>query len=1114
MRDIGHISTCVVRMPTRANQAGAFADIVAQFGAKVTPKLRAGVGHGEAQLRDPFASLLADAGVAIGLEVLTIDETPLDVLGVRPDFMVHAAGAKVGFAELKARGRKVPTIWTPTTRERGQWGKLRLLPNVLYSDGEHYAVYHFGELSGTVAQLDGDLRTAGSALRPLDSQFERVITEFLLWEPEPPRSVGQLVHAIANLCRLLRDEVRTTLDREQRWEEPEPIFSPLAADWREYLFPGLPDADFADAYAQTVTFALLLARADGISFEAHELPEIARQLSRRHSLMGKALDVLTERSVERRSVALGTLLRVVGAVDWDDLNKRNADVYLRLYEHFLEEYDAELRRRSGSYYTPNEVVAFMTRFTDEILRRRMRIRWGLASKDVRIIDPAMGTGTYLLNVIDSVARIITEEEGDKAVPPQLRALFGRLVGFERQTCPYAVAGLRIHQALRTYHAWVPDNEMQFFVADTLDDPNLEQAHIPATLEPIARSRREANKIKLRTPIDLVIGNPPYGERARGLGGWIETGDQGHLPPLDAFRATGRGKYENVLSNLYVYFWRWATWKAFDAHHTHPEGIVALITPSSFTTGIGYAGMREYLRRTADEGWIIDLSPEEFRSESGMRVFPGVQHKLCIAIFARYGPPSSDTPACIHYLAIAGSQAAKFRALTTLGIDRAGWSSCRTGWHDLLIPAGGLDWHQFPALGDLMPWSHAGVTPNRNWVHAPDGSTLRRRWARLIHADPDEKPGLLKQTRDRTMASTPPQLPGVYGTMKPLGQETSTDVRLERVALRSFDRQYLIYDARVVDFARRPLWQVRGDSQVYVTEQHAHPIEAGPGLTFAAYVPGVDHFNGRGGRALPLYRDSAGLIPNVAPGLLQAIADRLKTAVTAEDVLAYIAGVVAHHAYIERFTEELRAPGIRVPLTADPLLWAEAVHLGRTVLWLHTYGERFTDPADGRPGGPPRLPRDRRPQVTATIPDTEEGMPEEISYDLATQTLYVGTGQIRPVPWRVWGYEVSGMRVVRKWFDYRKKNPRVRWSSPLDNYHTERWPPSFTSELLDLLNVLTLCTDLEVRQADLLDRLCGGQLITVAELEYARVLPVPARSRKPPALEDPETPTLFRLSDIP
>jgi Type ISP C-terminal specificity domain/N-6 DNA Methylase len=1082
--------------------------MVARFGANVTPKLRAGVGHGEAQLRDPFASLLKDAGAAVGLDVLTIDETPLDALGIRPDFMVNVAGAKVGFVELKARGRGVPATWTPTKREQEQWDKLRLLPNVLYSDGEQYAVYHFGVLSDTVAHLDGDLRTAGSALHPVDGQFERVVTEFLLWEPEPPRSVGQLVHAVANLCRLLRDEVRTTLYREKRGEEPQPIFSPLAADWREYLFPDLLDTDFADAYAQTVTFALLLARADGISFEAHELPEIARQLGRRHSLMGKALAVLTERSVERRSVALGTLLRVVGAVDWDDLHKKNPDIYLRLYEHFLEEYDPELRRRSGSYYTPNEVVAFMTRFTDEVLRHRMRIGWGLASEDVRIIDPAMGTGTYLLNIIDRVADTVGEEEGQKAVPPQLRALFGRLIGFERQTGPYAVAGLRVQQALRTHHARVPDAEIQLFVADTLDDPNLEQVHIPATLEPIARSRREANKIKLQTPIDVVIGNPPYRENARGLGGWIETGDPGHPPPLDAFRAVGRGKYEKVLSNLYVYFWRWATWKVFDVHGTNPEGIVALITPSSFTTGPGYAGMRDYLRRTADEGWIIDLSPEEFRSGAGTRVFSGVQHKLCIAIFARYGPPDPDTPARIRYLAVAGSQAAKFDALATVGIDDIRWSSCGRGWHDLLIPAVGQHWQQFLALGDLMPWSQTGVTPNRNWVQAPDRETLQRRWVRLIRADLNEKSHLLKKTDARTISSTPSPLPGISGVAMPLGMETSTDAQLERLAVRSFDRQYLIYDVRVIDRPRMPFWQIRGDHQVYVTEQHRHPIEHGPGLTFAACVPGVDHFNGRGGRVLPLYRDSAGLTPNIAPDFMQVLSNRLQTQVTPEDVLAYIAGVVSHHAYTERFAEELRTRGIRVPLTADLLLWKKAVHLGRTVLWLHTYGERFTDAADGRPEGPPRVPGDRRPQVTATIPDTEDGMPQDISYDSATQTLRLGVGQIRPVPEAVWNYEVSGMKVVQRWFDYRKREPRRRWSSPLDDDHSPRWLPSFTSELLDLLNVLALCTGLEPQQADLLDRVCSGQLITVADLERAHVLPVPARATRPPAPEHPNSSTLF------
>ncbi len=132
--------------------------------------------------------MLAEAGRTIGVDVLTIDETPLESLGVRPDSLVNVAGARIGYAELKARGRKVPTTWVPTAHEQEQWDKLRLLPNVLYTDGEQWAV-HFGELSGRVAQLADDVRTAGSRLRLAGGAFERVIREFLLWKPDPPRTI-------------------------------------------------------------------------------------------------------------------------------------------------------------------------------------------------------------------------------------------------------------------------------------------------------------------------------------------------------------------------------------------------------------------------------------------------------------------------------------------------------------------------------------------------------------------------------------------------------------------------------------------------------------------------------------------------------------------------------------------------------------------------------------------------------------------------------------------------------------------------------------------------------------------------------------------------------------
>lgn len=133
------------------------------------------------------------------------------------------------------------------------------------------------------------------------------------------------------------------------------------------------------------------------------------------------------------------------------------------------------------------------------------------------------------------------------------------------------------------------------------------------------------------------------------------------------------------------------------------------------------------------------------------------------------------------------------------------------------------------------------------------------------------------------------------------------------------------------------------------------------------------------------------------------------------------------------------------------------------------------------------------------------MPEDISYDLATETLHVGAGEIRPVPRPVWEYEVSGMRVIRKWFDYRKRKPRRKRTSPLDDLNTTEWSHVNTTELLELLNVLCFCVELEPQQANMLNRVCAGPIITVADLETAKVLSVPSSAQGCPV---PNSPDMF------
>lgn len=1083
------------------NRASGLADdddfnvIVADFGRAVTRKLRTGQGSPEDHLRGPFERMLSMIADSLGLTITTIGETRLPNLSIRPDYAIDVAGARVGYVELKKPGHGVPGVWpSPSKHDLEQWQSFQLLPNVLYSDGEKFARYNFGKLQGKVASLEPGLDRASDRLHAVGTDFARVLTDFLLWEPEKPRSLGDLVRLVAKLCRLLRDDVTAEMAREKSGVSESRTFTALATDWRQVLFPNLTDEKFADQYAQTVTFALLLARVEGVEFHGRSLNEIAHLLGKKHSLMGRALTVLTDQPEEEHSVALTTMVRVFSVVDWADFP---GDSYAMLYENFLAEYDPKLRRQSGTYYTPARLVKFLTRFVDDILRARLGRPLGFADKDVIVVDPAMGTGSFLAEVINTVAATMAAEEGDGSVPPHLRELSNRLIGFENQAAPYAVAELRIHSLLRKrHHAEVPSKERRF-LADALDDPNDQTLPMGRMYEAIEQSRRGANKVKREVPVMVVIGNPPYLDKVKGTAKWIEAANQtASSPSLTAFRKPGNGRLEYVLANSYVYFWRWATWKVFDAHPNHPAGVVAMVCSAGFTTGPGFAGMREYLRRTADEGWIIDLTPEHHQPPMGTRFFRGNQQPICIAVFIRRSEPNPAVPAIIHRIEIAGSVEEKADKLDTLSIDDPDYRVCTDGMGTTFEVARRGAWSSMPSTADLMPWVTPGMKPNRTWVYAPEIATLRTRWARLVGAPLDEKRVLLKETRSTGLHSNPSPVSGMNEHQGPISTEVGPCPQPRRIGLRSFDRMWVIPDTRLHERPRPSLWLTDSDQQLFVVEQHAHPIGDGPALVFSSLIPDMHFHSSRGGRVLPLYRNAEATAPNLAPGLLELLAEKLGCRLTALDIAAYLAAVTAHPGFTRRFAEDLKAPGIRIPLTRDPELWADAVRIGRELIWLHTYGERCVDPTDSRPQEPPRMVTDR-PVVRISIPDTEDGMPERMRYDEGTRTLHVGAGEIAPVGPEVWTYQVSGMPVVKHWFDYRKKKPSGNRKTPLDQIVATRWTPTMTTELLELLNVLGRCVELEPRQEQLLDRIADGPLITIDDLTASGILPVPDSARRTP-----------------
>ncbi|MBI3839815.1 MAG: N-6 DNA methylase, partial [Planctomycetia bacterium] len=382
---------------------------IARFGAEAKAKLAnpSATGEPEDQLRAPLEALFADLGELCGFKrewLAAVGESSLSTLKTRPDYAITLRNVLVGFVEVKAPGKGAdPRRYKGHDKE--QWEKLQSLPNVLYTDGNSFSLWQNGELVGSIVGLEGDVGTSGAKLAaPLElvARFDN----FLRWEPIPPKSAAELAKISARLCRLLRDEVTEQL------AEKSPALTALAADWRKLLFPEANDQQFADGYAQAVTFGLLMARSSNIRL-ADGLDQVGKQLGKTNSLIGAALRLLTDEVDNDATLktSLRALVRVLDAVNWLAVSKGEPDAWLYFYEDFLAVYDNALRKLTGSYYTPPEVVGPMIRLVDDALRRHFDRSAGLASADVTLADPAVGTGTFILGVLRRIAADVEADQG-------------------------------------------------------------------------------------------------------------------------------------------------------------------------------------------------------------------------------------------------------------------------------------------------------------------------------------------------------------------------------------------------------------------------------------------------------------------------------------------------------------------------------------------------------------------------------------------------------------------------------------------------------------------------------------------------------------------------------
>jgi hypothetical protein len=510
------------------------------FAAQLTAKFSArSSGEPEDQLKSPVDQLFNAYGKIISCPIILKGETTLHSRLGRPDFAAHSKKLPVGYIELKAPGKGAnPDLFKGHDRE--QWKRFKNVPNLIYTDGNEWALYRNGELAAKRIRLSGDIRTDGKKAASEENAKDlfQLFAEFTSWVPIVPKKSKELAAFLAPFCRLIREEVLDSLKISSS-----PMHS-LKTEIKALLFPDADDGQFADTYAQTVVFALLLGQMEGA--EVLDLRSTYDTLEHHHSLLSRSLEFLTDKEAQKEiSASLSMTQRVIHEIPPELLKATSAtkDPWLFFYEDFLASYDPKLRKAAGVYFTPLEIVRCQVRLIDEILQKQLGQQMGFVEAGVSTLDPAVGTGTYLLGIVEHALARVKEEEGPGAVKGGARSLTHNLHGFEWMVGPYSVAQLRFSQALTKQGVTLPSTGPSIYLTNTLESPHTIPPAPPLFHKPIAQEHERALKVKDSEHVLVCLGNPPYGRHEASsednkavTGGWVRYGDDKHkaAPILEEF----------------------------------------------------------------------------------------------------------------------------------------------------------------------------------------------------------------------------------------------------------------------------------------------------------------------------------------------------------------------------------------------------------------------------------------------------------------------------------------------------------------------------------------------------------------------------------------------------
>ena len=926
----------------------------------------------------------------------------------------------------------------------------------------------------------------------------------------------QLSKRLAALARAIRDRIRTALAIET---ESGPLTKLMKA-FQTTLVHDLDDAGFADMYAQTIAYGLLSARitdparrtADDLAAHMRTNPFLRELMQtflrvggRRGKADGPGID-FDELGVSEVVELLDQAKMETVVRDFGDRNPQE-DPVIHFYEHFLAAYDKKEKVSRGVFYTPRPVVSYIVRSVDELLRSEFGLTDGLADTTtwgemakrhddlkipegtppeqafVQILDPATGTGTFLVEVIDLIHRTMVEKwTAQGHSEKKIQALWNdyvpnhllpRLHGYELLMAPYAIAHLKIGLKLyETGYRFESDERARVYLTNALEPPGDGQLTLDF-LPALAHEVQVVNEIKRRQRFTVVIGNPPYSGLSSNMGPWIDGLLKGRPPDgtttSSYYHVNGKplGERKVWLQDDYVKFIRLSQWLLDRAG----AGVHGYISNHGYLDNPTFRGMRWSLMESFQRIRVLDVHGNLKKNEvppgggRDVNVFD-IQQGVAIGLFTK----AAATSRSVCHADLWGERERKYRRLWEHGYGDTEWVQLEPGppFH-LFEPfndAGTGAYRGWPAINEVMAVNVTGiVTARDDFVIDFDREALRGRIDDLRSTSLSDD---AIRTKYFVGKGSNKYLPGdsrgwkLPAARRKIREDDQWDERYAAVLYRPFDIREMYYVPWMVDWPRTEAmphmlagenvalmacrqsigngWKHLLATRLIADDSMVSNRTRERGYLFPIYLyPGVGSadtslFNrwagGRDGRTPNL---DSGFVEQIAAATeLRFLSDArgdLRETFGPEDVLAWIYAVLHSPRYRDRYEAHLKLDFPRVPLPGSAELFRKLAAAGHELLALHLLESPKLGKSITRYAGP-RNPEVRRVGWSGGTVWLDAGKTNARKGHRATKPGKTG---FKGVPEGVWDFQIGGYQVCHKWLKDRKG--RTLSDEGIDHYQT-------------------------------------------------------------------------------